>query len=418
VLKLYPWAPCTISVQTDTGKHQAQLAGERASSVRAVFESAGCKNNFDTHFGAQRSLLGLFVTLTPPGSPIPRAVRSSLVPAASPLSPTGAWAVPQLGERRRSAASIADPATSGHRTLQTRRPPHLSSIHHGTSSAPGRPVPAALGEGQSQPSQQCSHRSVSAVLTGGGRSQMLAGCVQGHSNATIPGTGTLTSNNHSTSRSQASLDSRLLSAGAMTPATSCKSCAVPSSSNSSNGGSGGLPLKPFVACGGSAATGGATSALFPGHTLSSASSMAALLPPSGCCSQGMPGPRTTVAHRGECWNRSSAASLVLPPQASSSTGGGSSPQRAACLPTAPASSSGGAWLRGSSAGGQSQAQQGSTLQSSGARQAPMHSQQPQLGAAVDRQPTACLEALPRVQSLPALSQASLGHAFSVSDLVG
>jgi hypothetical protein len=76
ILKLYYWAPCRMMIQTGAKRHQAQLAGERARSVMLELESAGCKNNFDVSFGAQRALISLTLTI-----------------AKQPLVPAGAEAL-------------------------------------------------------------------------------------------------------------------------------------------------------------------------------------------------------------------------------------------------------------------------------------------------------------------------------------
>jgi len=129
VLKLYPWAPCRISIQTDSGRHQAQLAGERVQSVKATLESAGCKNTFDTHYGSQRTLVGISLSLLPPTSPAPRAVKSSLLPA----------------------------------TRQT--PPRATVANMPPSNSPSRDVPRdRRTPGASQPTSPVLQRSPSAVL--------------------------------------------------------------------------------------------------------------------------------------------------------------------------------------------------------------------------------------------------------------
>lgn len=65
VLKLYQSAPCRICIQTSATRYQAQLAGQRAESVRLALESAGCANALSVHTGSQDTLLILSVTLEP-----------------------------------------------------------------------------------------------------------------------------------------------------------------------------------------------------------------------------------------------------------------------------------------------------------------------------------------------------------------
>jgi len=94
ILKLYHWAPCRIGIQAGR-RHQAQLAGERAQSVRLALESAGCRNALEVRFGAQPTLLTLTISLAPtdpqPGqqaiAPVPPKVGHNFTPAP----PTGGY---------------------------------------------------------------------------------------------------------------------------------------------------------------------------------------------------------------------------------------------------------------------------------------------------------------------------------------
>lgn len=96
ILKLYHWAPCRISVQTGSGKHQAHLASARGESVRYALECAGCKNSFTMTSGSQKSVLSLSVSLAPPRSlnPAPLLTGASALSAdKNPRSPHGVLAL-------------------------------------------------------------------------------------------------------------------------------------------------------------------------------------------------------------------------------------------------------------------------------------------------------------------------------------
>lgn len=124
ILKLYHWAPCRIGMQTSLGRHQVHLAPERSKSVLQALESAGCKNTFHVHFGAQVPLLTLSLSLAPPDAQYnPSGVGGTSAALKRPRSPQAVLALRNgAGRLPPVNADIRSPANPRPQGFEGRRP--------------------------------------------------------------------------------------------------------------------------------------------------------------------------------------------------------------------------------------------------------------------------------------------------------
>lgn len=151
ILKLYHWAPCRISVQVGSGKHQATLADARAESVRFALESAGCKNRFTITSETQSSLLRLSLSLAPP---------RSFVATPTTLLASGPGTL--------SAVELSSPngkqnPKSPHAALML-RPPNMASQGY----CQGKLPPVSFAKGEPAAAGRFGHSASRAFLGPGG----------------------------------------------------------------------------------------------------------------------------------------------------------------------------------------------------------------------------------------------------------